>query len=128
MYSGIFTGSRPDRSFVILTELYTVCVVAAEKPTQHEWIAILLTLLYLMFATAACTCSVCGFIPSEKIDPKIQQVFVVIRIVLAVACGTVTLAESKIATGLVLLALGAALMVDTLYTMRERERNGKKNV
>lgn len=128
VYSGLFNACRSDRIYVILIELYTVCVIAAEKPTEHEWVAILLTLLYFMLATVALECNMPSFIRSSRITPRIRFTSVIIRTLLVFVCGVVTLVELNIATGVMLLALFAALIADIVKTARQAELDKKKEL
>lgn len=126
VYSGLFNACRSERIYVILIELYTVCVIAAEKPTEHEWIAILLTLLYFLIAAVAFDCDVSRFIPSLKITPTLRFASMIVRTLLVFVCGVVTLVEQKIATGLMLFALCAALVFEIIKPAEHAELDKKK--
>lgn len=119
IYSGIFTGYRPDSVYVVLLELYAACGIAAEKPTQHGWMVILATTLYYMLATTAATCDVLGFIPFEVFRPAHNGITAG-RIVLAISFSLPALIYGYYATGSTLFALGVAIACDAMWPQKSK--------
>lgn len=119
IYSGIFTGYRPDSVYVVLLELYAACGIAAEKPTQHGWMVILATALYFMLATTAATCDVFGFIPFQVFQPAHNWI-AASRVLISIAFGLPALVYGHYATGSTLFALGAALVCDAVWPQKTK--------